>query len=197
MKNNVRGSALTDAEKRSLSKATFLYCLYYIFEFVFIIYDTIIIKIGAYHIGVELVCVSLSVIITFVCAVMYFKKVKFIKKHQKKFFCFLVVIFITTGCHIFVSSDYIFDIAGGKEEITTNEYYVTNIYNHLQFMDGDGRKTSVIVSDEMKKKLNQNELISHSFEEYFSNNELYYHKEEIRLTYYPHSGVLVQLVLDE
>lgn len=197
MKKNIKETILTCTEKTILSKAKLLYWLYFLFEFIFIIYETRVIKLGAYHIGIVLASVSSLVIIALAYVMMFFKKVKFIKTHHKIFLVNLIAIFIITVYNIFVGGVYICDIIGGTAKTITNEYNVTNTQNLLEFIDSGGRKVSIRVSDEMKNRLNHNELISHSFEEYFSNNELYYHKEEIRLIYYPHSNILVQIDFDK
>lgn len=194
MDNNTNETAYSDNEKRIVSRISLLYWLTYAFNFEFIAYIFVVEKIGAYHIWIVFSSVIASVILAVVCAIVYFKKARFIKKFQKTALVLLISISVlTVGNVVFDGKDYFIDIFCGKTKVTTNEYFVTNTYGSLEFIGNDGRKTSVRVSNEMKKKLNQNELISHSFEESYSDNKLCYYKEKISVEYYPHCLVLVQL----
>lgn len=193
MEKNFRGTVLTDSEKRIIFCTNFLYVLFFFLLSAFATYETGVIKTGAHHLWIVLSCLLAIIVITLGCAMMYFKKAKYIKEYKKKYFVFLIIIFITSGFVIFDNKEYFFDMVGGRTETVTNEYYVTNSFNSLVFIGNDGRRVSIRVPDEVKKELNENELISNLFEEYFSNNKLYFHKKNINIIYYPYSGMLIQL----
>ncbi len=86
-----------------------------------------------------------------------------------------------------IGIDYIADIFTDTKIITTDEYVIPfKEDTYIKFLDDNGDKISIPVSDEIADKLKHNPVLDK-----WSRNSFQYHENTITIEYYPNSHVLL------
>lgn len=192
MEENLNETNAPETEKKTALKAAWLYWSSIIVDSLIVIYGNAV-KIGAFHIWITTAALIVSFVLGIAYNVLFFDKLIKIPKNKANYIIGLIAVILFNAYVVSIDFNCLYDTAAKPVEIVTNEYDVTGVYNYLEFIGEDGEKTSVRVTDEMKKELNGNEYISNSAQEHFSDNYLFYHKQNIRIKYYPRSRLLVEL----
>lgn len=143
-------------------------------------------KIGAHHIwlcsafGVVLVLFSVWAIIY--CVGLLIKKEG--KKGLNIALLLLTVLLLITGVHS--SLPFCKDFIGGRNTVTTDNYLAIN--DKLYFLDDKGNKITLTIPNDTASEFRSKE----NYEYDYVNNLLKYY-DTITVTYYPNSGVIIDL----
>ena len=142
-------------------------------------------KIGAFHItlctvfGIILIIYSIWAIAK--CISML------IKKEGRKGVIIILLILTVLLAVMGVSSviPYGIDFLGESKTVTTDEYLV--VKDHLYFRDNDGNDVTLVIPEDMAREFRSKENY-----EYDQEKNLLKYYDEITVTYYPNSKVLIQ-----
>lgn len=184
----------TPDEQKAIDKYSLLCALFNLVSGIIIFYENSVkIKVGTYHLYIVTLLLIISTVMTIYMTVIYFRRLRKIKKYRKRYCIFNIIYVFLFVLHVYICIDYTADIFSGTRTIITSEYSTLWGYFYTEI---DGEEIHLDMLDETIEKLRNNEYIDG--EEIFDiNTSTYHYKKKAHVTYYPHSKVLKEAFVEE
>lgn len=189
--NNVEN--LTPDEQKAISKYSLLNSLFLLVNGINLLYVNNTVKQGEYHLYLVTALLIISVVITVMTVIVYFRKIRHIRKYKSRYLIAVSLIIFLFVLHVFICKDYVIDIFAGERTIVTSEYSVLWDYFYTEC---DGKEIRINLKDETIAKLRDNEYID-SDEIYNFDTNTYYYKKKAHITYYPNSKLLKEAFVEK
>lgn len=183
----------TPDEQKAIYKYSLLNSLFLLVNGIIIAYvNNVRIKDGTYHLYLVTLLLAVSTAIIIYKLVIYFRRLKKIKKYRKRYCILNIVCVLLFALHIDICIGYTADIFCGARTIVTSEY--STLWGYF-YTETDGEEIHLDMPDETLKMLRDNEYIDG--EEIFDfNTGTYRYKKKAHVTYYPHSKVLKEAFIE-
>lgn len=177
----------TTEEQKTIDKYSLICALFNLIGGIIICYvNNVKIKVGTYHLYLVTLLFIISTITIIYMNVIYFCKLRKIKKYRKRYCILNTICVLLFALHCIICIDYTADIFSGTKTIVTSEYSTLWGYFYTEI---DGEEIHLDMPDETIKILRDNDYIDG--EEIFDiNTSTYRYKKKAHVTYYPHSKVL-------
>ncbi|MCM1314012.1 MAG: hypothetical protein NC040_08120 [Muribaculaceae bacterium] len=184
----------TPEELKTINKYSWLSALFNLVNGIILCYvNNTRIKVGTYHLYLVTMLFVVSTFLIVYITMLYFRKLKKIKNHRKRYNVLTILCIILFVLHAYICTGYTADIFTGEKTIITSEYSTLWGYFHTEI---DGEEIRLDIPDETIKKLRENDYIDGE-EIYNFNTNTYYYKKKAHVTYYPHSKVLKNAFIEE
>lgn len=189
--NNVEN--FNEDEQKAINKYSLLDSLFILVNGIILVYVNNTVKQGTYHLYLVTALLIISAVITSMTVVIYFRKIRHIRKYKSRYLISVFMIIFLFLLHVFICGDYVIDIFAGEKTIVTSEYSVLWDYFHTEI---DGQEIRLDIPDETVAKLRNNEYID-SEEIYDFDTGTYHYKKKAHITYYPNSKLLKKAYIEE
>ncbi|MDE6424951.1 MAG: hypothetical protein K2K89_02270 [Ruminococcus sp.] len=184
----------TPEELKTINKFSWLISLFNLVNGIILCYvNNTRIKAGTYHLYLVTLLLVVSTFLIVYITMLYFRKLKKIKNHRKRYRFITILCIILFVLHVSICIGYTADIFTGEKTIITSEYSTLWGYFYTEI---DGEEIRLDIPDETIKKLRDNDYIDGE-EIYNFNTNTYYYKKKAHVTYYPHSKVLKNAFIEE
>ena len=177
----------TPEEQKAIYNSSLLNSLFLLVNGIILAYvNNTHIKTGTYHLYLATLLLIASAVIIIYKFVIYFRKLKKIKKYRKRYVFLNIVCVLLLAIHVDICIGYTADIFSGTKTIVTSKYSTLWGYFYTEI---DGEEIHLDMPDETIKMLRENDYIDGD-EIFDINTSTYYYKKKAHVTYYPHSKVL-------
>lgn len=182
-----KSNEFTKSENKAIVATYWVISFYLLFLCFFVAFKSVLENVGM-HILYIFSGLYIGMAVSLVLyLILLFSKLLRINKFRLKYGVIAGLLSVAFSLFSPIGIDYIADIFTDTKIITTDEYVIPfkeDIY--IKFLDDNGDKISIPVSDEIANKLKHNPVLDK-----WSRNSFQYHENTITIEYYPNSHVLL------